>query len=118
MAISDVGIAYKNNVFEALSVETLGFMRSSFAQHTHQDGVFFHATNLEWSGSKVSTLSGELDGFSDNDFLVVVGRHDDPDNGDQDRGNWTSNPFSVFKETYVSINFTTSRTTLHTNRST
>jgi hypothetical protein len=106
---SDVGIALKKNVFEALSTETRDFLEQVFEAHTHsEEGIFFHATYLKWythDGSQVEKLYSELLDFDDDDFQIIEACHDYPDSDEGCAGAWDENPWGALKEINVSIDF-------------
>lgn len=105
---SDVGIALKTNVFEALSTETRDFLEKAFEQYTHEEGVFFHATCLKWycfDGGGIEKLYNELGELDGADFMLIEGCHDYPDLDEGSVGEWDDNPWGAYKAISVSIDF-------------
>jgi len=105
---SDVGIALKNNVFEALTPETRDFLEAVGTKYTHEEGVFFHGECLKWynmDGGSIEKLYDELDALDEADFYLIEGCLDYPESDDGTVGEWDENPWEAYKAVSVSIDF-------------
>ena len=104
---SDVALAIKNEAFETLSEETRSFVREWFdLAEVHDEGVLFHAKSVKWYSSyrEVANFYNDLVHIPDDDFVLIEANHDDPHRGG-DAGDWYNNPWGVFKEVRVAIDW-------------
>jgi hypothetical protein len=104
---SDVAIAIKNEAFESLSQATQSFIREWFnLEAVHDEGMLFHARNVKWYNTyrEVTNLYNELIDINADDFVLIEANHDYPHAGG-DTGVWYNNPWSVYKEVRVAIDW-------------
>ncbi len=106
---SDVAIAVKKETFAALSVRSQLFVREYFEEVGKDDEVIlFHCNDIKWyTGScpEIIRLYEELYEFDDESYLIVEACHDYPESTDGDLGGWYDNPWEVFRNVCVSIDW-------------
>ena len=106
---SDVAIAIKNETFAALSARSQLMVREEFEEAEKNDeGLLFHCNGIKWyttSDSDIIRLYEELNELDDESYLIIEACHDYPEHRDNDLGEWHENPWNVFREVRVSIDW-------------
>ena len=107
---SDVAIAIKNEAFEVLSVRSQMMVREHFeeAAEIHDEGMLFHCKDIKWytgTDPDLIRLYSELNELNDEDFLILQACHDYPETTDGDLGGWIDNPWEVYRDVRVSIDW-------------
>lgn len=99
---SEVAVAVKNNVLEAMSQEQIArWFGDCDEVLEHKEGKLFHWEGVKWYrglDSDVDSLYEFLgqDG-RENDYLVVEACHDYPESEDGNAGSWVDNPWDIYK---------------------
>jgi len=106
---SDVAIAVKKETFAALSARSQLFVREYFEEAGEKDeGILFHTTDIKWytqSSPEIIRLYEELYELDDENYLIVEACHDYPESTEGDIGSWYDNPWEVFRNVCVSIDW-------------
>ena len=107
---SDVAIAIKNEAFEALSQASQNMLRKDFVlAEEHDEGMLYHSANIKWyvnCDPEIAQLYEDLHNLEDEEsFLILEACHDYPEHRDNDLGEWYENPWNVFREVRVSIDW-------------
>ena len=106
---SDVAIAIKNETFAALSARSQLFVREWFEEAEKDDeGLLFHCSGIKWyttSDSDIIRLYEELNELDDESYLIIEACHDYPESTRGDLGSWHDNPWEVYREVRVSIDW-------------
>ena len=107
---SDVAIAIKNEAFEALSQVSQNMLRKDFVlAEEHDEGMLYHSDSIKWyvnSDPEIAQLYEDLNNLEDEEsFLILEACHDYPEHRDNDLGEWHENPWNVFREVRVSIDW-------------
>ena len=106
---SDVAIAVKKETFAALSVRSQLFVRETFGEAgENEEGLLFHTEHIKWytqSNPEITKLYEELYELDDESYLIIQACHDYPETTDGDIGGWHENPWEVFRDVRVSIDW-------------
>ena len=108
---SDVAIALRESVVNALSEEskkTLGFYFDQPVSTTKEGDVLYHAERVKWYYGfyqNLVALYDDLLQFDDDDYLVIVACHDHPSDTEGDLGDWTNNPWQIYRNCSVSVDW-------------
>ena len=108
---SDVAIAIKNEAFEALSEISQNMLRKDFVlAEEHNEGMLFHSESIKWylnSDPEIAQLYEDLNNLEDEEegFLLLEACHDYPDHRDNELGEWHDNPWGLYREVRVSIDW-------------
>ena len=107
---SDVAIAIKNETFAALSARSQLFVREYFEEvEKNDEGLLFHCNDIKWythDNADIIRLYEDLHNLEDEEsFLILEVCHDYPEHRDNDLGEWHENPWGVFREVRVSIDW-------------
>ena len=107
---SDVAVALKKNVFDGLSAESKTALDDWFQKPVSetQDGhVLFYEEHIKWYSDTYKELrdfySELLDNFDDEDYLIVQACHDYPESDEGNLGGWYENPWEIYKNWSVSL---------------
>jgi len=109
---SDVAIALKKNVFDGLSAESKSTLDDWFqgpVSETQEGHVLFYVERVKWyrSYDDLVQLYAELtDVFDDEDYLIVQACHDYPESDEGNLGGWYENPWEIYKNWSVSLEWT------------
>jgi len=109
---SDVAVCMKSELFSKLPEGILKWMKadSSFIQQ-HPDGVMFLIEDVKWyvgSDKDIDSLytwlekAGEQHGM---DWKIVCACNEYPESDDGNGGGWEDNPWNVYKEVSVRLNY-------------
>ena len=106
---SDVAIAVKKETFAALSARSQLMVRENFEEVEKDDeGILFHCNDIKWytgSNSDIIRLYEELYELDDDSYLIIQACHDYPETTDGDLGAWYENPWEVYRDIRVSIDW-------------
>ena len=106
---SDVAIAIKNETFAALSARSQLMVREDFEEvEKNDEGLLFHCNGIKWyttSDSDIIRLYEELNELDDESYLIIEACGEYPESTDGDLGSWYDNPWGVFKDVRVSIDW-------------
>ena len=106
---SDVAIAIKNETFAALSARSQLFVREWFEEAGKDDeGLLFHCNGIKWytqNDDDIIRLYEELNELDDESYLIIEACGEYPESTDGDLGSWYDNPWGVFKDVRVSIDW-------------
>tara|TARA_Y100000034_G_scaffold124946_1_gene173812 strand:+ start:655 stop:1008 length:354 start_codon:yes stop_codon:yes gene_type:complete len=111
---SDVGIAIKNDVYDQLPVRTKLFIQEHFSQEDHTEegeegGRLFHTSGVKWhlSHSDISNFYEELEKIDEwgDGYLILEGCYEYPESIESDAGNWHDNPWGMYRNVEVSIDW-------------
>ena len=112
---SDVAVALKKNVFDNLSEESKKTLSEWFLEPqdvTEEGHIFFYGESLKWYHGLYDDLRafyGELfDKFDDDDYIIIQACHDFPESTEGNAGGWYENPWDIYKNWSVSIEWTPS----------
>ena len=111
---SDVGIAIKNEVYDQLSIRTKLFIKQHFSQEAHHEeatgGRLFHCSDIKWyvgGDNEIDRLYKELDKIDDDGegYLILEGCYEHPESDEGTAGNWWGNPWDLFRNVHVSVDY-------------
>ena len=112
---SDVGIAIKNDVYDQLSVRTKLFLQEHFSQEDHieegeEGGRLFHCSNIKWyrgGYEEIDRLYRELDEIDvgGENYLILEGCYEYPESDESTAGIWWDNPWDLFRNVSVSVDY-------------
>ena len=118
---SDVAVALKKNVWESLTPEskkTLGeWFPEGPASETQDGHVLFYDERIKWYHEiyeDLVQLYAELNGvFDDEDYLIIQACHDYPTSDEGNLGGWYENPWEMYKNWSVSLEWDEPQASLH-----
>lgn len=109
---SDVGVAIKEELFAKLSTESLKFLDELFETKLRdEEGRLFHTTGIKWYryDEHIEKFYSELEELStdadEDDYLILEGCYDYPENDEGSAGNWYDNPWGLIRSVRVSVDF-------------
>ena len=113
---SDVAVALKKNVYDGLSEESKKTLSEWFLQPqdvTREGHVFFYGESLKWYYNlydDLMQLYAELIGgpWYEDDYFIVQACHDYPGSDEGNLGGWYENPWDIYKNWSVSLEWTPS----------
>ena len=106
---SDVAVALKKNVWDNLTEESKSTLDDWFqgpASETQEGHVLFYEERIKWyqSYDDLVQLYAELiDVFDDDDYLIIKACHDYPESDEGNLGGWYENPWEIYKNWSVSL---------------
>jgi hypothetical protein len=116
---SDVAVALKKNVWDNLTAESKSTLDDWFqepASETQEGHVLFYDERIKWyqSYDDLAQLYAELTGvFDDEDYLIVQACHDYPESDEGNLGGWYENPWEIYKNWSVSLEWDEPQASLH-----
>jgi hypothetical protein len=108
---SDVAVCMKSELFSKLPKEILVWMKAeSSSILEHPDGVMFVFEDVKWYAGCDGDIDDlyrflESDAGDEEEHLVVTACSEYPESTDGCSGDWTDNPWNVYKEVSVSLNY-------------
>ena len=113
---SDVAVALKKNVYDGLSVGSKKTLTEWFLKPedvTEEGHVFFYGESLKWYYNlydDLMQLYAELIGgpWYEDDYFIVQACLDYPGSDEGNLGGWYENPWDIYKNWSVSIEWTPS----------
>jgi len=109
---SDVAVALKKNVWDNLTAESKSTLEDWFVEPenvTEEGHVLFYVERVKWyrSYDDLVQLYAELiDVFDDEDYLIIQACHDYPESDEGNLGGWYENPWELYKNWSVSLEWT------------
>jgi hypothetical protein len=108
---SDVAVALKKNVYDGLSQESKETLVEWFMEPVSitEEGVLFYEQGIKWYSQifeELVALYKNLRDFDEEDYLIVQANHDYPEYVNGDAGGWIENPWEVYRNWSVSIEWT------------
>ena len=116
---SDVAVALKKNVWDNLTAESKSTLDDWFVKPenvTEEGHVLFYVERVKWyrSYDDLVQLYAELtDVFDDEDYLIVQACHDYPESDEGNLGGWYENPWEIYKNWEVSLEWSEPQAFLH-----
>ena len=106
---SDVAVALKKNVWDNLTAESKSTLDDWFqepASETQEGHILFYEERIKWyqGYDDLAQLYAELIGvFDDEDYLIIKACHDYPESDEGNLGGWYDNPWEIYKNWEVSL---------------
>ena len=116
---SDVAVALKRSVYRNLSAESKKTLSDWFqepASETQEGDVLFYEERIKWyqGYDDLAQLYAELlDVFDDDDYLIVKACNDYPESDEGNIGGWYENPWQIYKNWSVSLEWEEPQAFLH-----
>ena len=106
---SDVGVAIKEELFAKLSTESVKLLEEFETKLRDEEGRLFHVSNIKWYRHEddIRAFYAELYELDEGgeDYLLLEGCHDYPDNEEGSEGGWVDNPWGLIRSVTVSVDF-------------
>ena len=103
---SDVGFACKTELAKEVT-EKFPWVAEQSDKYENDEGILFHFTDIKWYRDidDFVALYKFLKEHNEDDYLIVEACHDYPESDQGDAGNWTNNPWNVYRAVSVRIEF-------------
>ena len=107
---SSVAMCMKNEIYRQLTDAAKATIEDYFGDYEERtsEALLFFTTDVMWyhdSEQDLIALYRELWQLESEDFLIVEGCYDHPTSEDADLGDWYDNPWGIYKDVSVSVNY-------------